>query len=256
MREEKYSEAIDHFNQAYSFYSSQGIQRSIGYNMLSRADALWRMGRYDDAKPLLDQASAIADKPGGELKQLSLAIKLNASEMVLSQELFADAKSRAQVVIEQSGTEFSNAALGAKIVVAGAESYSGGAAAAKRTATDVLEMARKLNDPSQLANAELTLAEAMLLANDAGSAGMYAEHAAAVFGQLNQTASQWRALLVVAAIKQKTGDKTAAREYSVRAKESLSKLEQRWGGDNYQNYLRRPDVRRFVNQLDQLTSAE
>ena len=62
-RQEKYSEALDHFSQAYGFYSSQGIQRSVGNNLASRGDALWRMGRYTEARTLLVQAAAIADKP-------------------------------------------------------------------------------------------------------------------------------------------------------------------------------------------------
>jgi len=37
------------------------VQRSIGYNLATRSDALWRLGRYDEAQTLLDQAVTIAD---------------------------------------------------------------------------------------------------------------------------------------------------------------------------------------------------
>src|SRR5204862_1030246 len=36
-REEKLTEALDHFAQAFLIYNSQGVQRSIGYNLLARA---------------------------------------------------------------------------------------------------------------------------------------------------------------------------------------------------------------------------
>ena len=35
----------------------------------------------------------------------------------------------------------------------------------------------------------------------------------------------------------------------------LSKLEQRWGSDNFNSYLRRADVQRFRKQLDQLSAG-
>lgn len=44
IREEKFTEALDHLNQAYSLYSAQGIQRSMGYNLASRGDVMGRLG--------------------------------------------------------------------------------------------------------------------------------------------------------------------------------------------------------------------
>src|SRR5439155_16986269 len=64
-REEKFTEALDHLTQANVIYNSLGIQRSIGFNLLDRAYVLGRLGRANEAQPLLDQAAAIADKPGG-----------------------------------------------------------------------------------------------------------------------------------------------------------------------------------------------
>ena len=55
---------------------------------------------------------------------------------------------------------------------------------------------------------------------------------------------------------QSLGDKSTARKYAMRARDSLSKLEQRWGSENYNTYLSRPDVQRFRKQLEQLTGAE
>jgi len=255
VREEKFTEALDHFDQAYVIYNSQGIQRSIGYNLMGRSSALWRLGRYDEGQGLLDQSSAIADKPGGEIKQLSLAVKLVNAEIALSQGHFPDAKTRAEIVLEAAGTEFKNAARGATIVIALARSYSGATAAGKQLATEAVETARQLNDPGQLATAQLVLAETMLLSGDSQGAANNALQAQEVFSRLGHLASEWRALLIAAQASQNLGDKSKALEYALRAKDLLSKLEQRWGSENYNSYLRRPDVQRFRKQLEQLTGS-
>lgn len=254
-REEKFTEALDHFDQAYAIYSSQGVQRSVGYNLMGRSYALWHLGRYDEALGLLNQASAIADKPGAVLKRLSVDIQLIASEIALSQGHFSDAKAKAEKVLEAAGTEFKNAEMGAKMVIGSAQSYSGATAAGKQTATEVFEMAKQNNDPSLLATAQLVLAEVMLLSGDSRAALNNALQAQQVFARLGQPESEWRTLLIASAAGQKLGDKTAAREYAMRARDSLSKLEQRWGSENYKSYLNRPDIQRYRKQLDQLTSS-
>lgn len=255
-RQEKYSEALDHFSQAYTFYNSQGIQRSIGFNLASRGDTLWRVGRYSEARTLLDQATAIADKPGSEVKPLSIGVNLAAAEMALSEGKFANAKMRAEKVFETAGADFKNAATSAKLVIGLAQSYSGATAAGKQVAAEAVELARQLNEPAQLATAQLALAEAMLLAGDSRAALSSALQAQEVFARLGQPASEWRALLVAAQASHNSGDKNMAREYSMRAKDLLSKLEQRWGSENYNTYLSRPDMQRFRKQLDQLAGSE
>ena len=254
-REEKFTEALDQWNQAYSIYDSQGIQRSKGYNLVSRADVLGRLGRFEEARALLDQATAIADKPGGELRRLSLEIKLALAEIALIQNNFPDARSGAEKVLEAAGTEFRNIAIGAKIVIGLSELYSGAKASGKQTAAEALEMAKQLNDPAQLATAQLALAEALLLSGDGRAAASNASQAEEVFARLDQPASEWQALLIAARASQTLADKRAARDYAERARDTLSKLEQRWGSENYNTYLSRPDVQRFRKQLEQLTGS-
>ena len=255
VREEKFTEALDQLSQAYAIYSSQGIQRSMGYNLESRGEVLARLGRFDQAQTLLDQAIAIADKPGGEIKRLSIDSKLVLAESALIQGNFADARSRAEKIFEAAGTEFKSTATGAKIVIGLAQSYGGATAAGRQAATEALEIAKQLNDPAQLALAQMALAETQLLAGDSRSASSNALQAEEVFARLGLPASEWRALLIAAQASQKQGDKSQAREYAMRARDSLSKLEQRWGSENYNSYLSRPDVQRFRKQLDQLAAS-
>jgi protein involved in temperature-dependent protein secretion len=118
-----------------------------------------------------------------------------------------------------------------------------------------VQLAGELNDPSELAHAQMALATSMLLAGDSGAALSSALQAQQVCERLGQPASEWQALLLAAQASQNTGDKTKAREYAMRAKDTLSRLEQRWGSENYNSYLSRPDVQRLKKQLEQLAAT-
>jgi tetratricopeptide (TPR) repeat protein len=254
-REQRFPEALDHLNQAYAIYSSQGIQRSMGYNLQSRGEVFGYLGRVDEAKAALEQAIAIAEKPGGELRRLSIESQLMLAELALMQGQFPDAKARAEKVLTAAGKEFKNVVTGAKIVLGLSQSYTGAKAAGKQTMVEAVQLAGELNDPSELAHAQMALATSMLLAGDSGAALSSALQAQQVCERLGQPASEWQALLLAAQANQNTGDKTKAREYAMRAKDTLSRLEQRWGSENYNSYLSRPDVQRLKKQLEQLAAT-
>lgn len=256
IREEKFTEALDHLNQAYSIYNSQGIPRSMGYNLASRAEVLGRLGRFDEARALLDQATAIANKPGGELKRLSVETQLNLAEIALMQDNFANARAMAEKVVELAGMEFKGPATSAKIVIGLSEAYGGAKAAGKQTTSAAVDLAKQLNDPAQLAAAQSAYAAALLLAGDSSAAATNALQAQEVFGRLGQIESEWQALLIAAQASENLGDKSQVRAYAVRAKDTFAKLEQRWGSEDYKSYLNRPDVQRFRKQLEQITSSQ
>lgn len=254
-REEKFTEALEHFTQAYLIYNSLGVQRSIGYNLLARAEVLSSLGRYSDAQPLLEQAAAIADKPGGEMKRLSLDVKLAAAEIDLSQERFADARDKAEKLLATAGNQFPELSVSGTEILGMAQAYGGAAAAGKAKCAEAVDLAKQLNDPWQLARAQLALAETMILSGDSQGASKTAIQAQEVFARLGQQASEWRALVVAALAYGKLGDKNKAQEYALQANNSLSKLEQRWSKENYNTFLSRPDVQRFRKQLDQFTGS-
>jgi len=256
IREEKFPEALDHLNQAYSIYSSQGIPRSMGYNLASRGEVMGRLGKFDEAKALLDQATVIANKPGNELKRLSVETQLALAEIALMQGNFANAKATAEKVVELAGTEFRGPVTSAKIVIGLAESYGGAKTAGKQTTSEALDLAKQLNDPAQLASAQSAFAAALLLAGDSRSAVTNALQAQEVFARLGQLESEWQAWLVAAQASENLGDKTNAREYAMRAKDTFEKLEQRWGGEDYKSYLGRPDIQRLRKKLEPLVASQ
>lgn len=254
-REEKFAEALDQLSQAYVIYNSMGIQRSMGYNLLERAYVMGRLGRDNDAQPLIDQAAAIADKPGGEIKRLSLEARFVGAEIDLSQERFPEAKDKAEKLLAIAATQSPEISMNGRRVLGMAQAYGGAAAAGRAKCAEAVELAKQLNDPWQLAKAQLALAETMLLSGDAKGAFANASQAQEVFARLGQQASEWRALAVAALASGKSGDKTKAQEYALRANDMVAKLEQRWGKENYGSFLSRPDVQRFQKQLGQFTGS-
>jgi tetratricopeptide (TPR) repeat protein/predicted Ser/Thr protein kinase len=255
-RQEKYPEALDHLNRAYDIYKAQGVQRSLGFNLLARAYILWQLGRYSEAQSLLGEASAIADKPDGGYKQLSAEIKLADAEISLSQGHLPEAKAKTEKLLSLIGTQFPVIAIGAKRVLGLAQSYAGAAATGKQTCAEAVEMAKRVNDPVQLARAQLALAQAMLLTGDRQASLASALQAQESFTRRDQPGGEWQALVIAAGASRGTGDNGKAREYALRASESLSKLEQRWGTANFNNYLSRPDIQRSRKQLSEVTGAD
>jgi tetratricopeptide (TPR) repeat protein/tRNA A-37 threonylcarbamoyl transferase component Bud32 len=254
-REEKFTEALDHLNQAYTIYSAQGLQRSMGYNLANRGDILGELGRFEEARGLLAQAKTIAEKPGGELKRLGLEVQLNLAEIFLAERNFATARSAAEKLLEGAGTEFKSVATGARIVIGLSDSYAGSVGPGKRLTGEAAVLAGQLNDPYELAHAQLALAVAAALDGDHKTALSNASQSEAVFTRLDQPASGWLALFLAAQASQNLGDKNGAREYAVRAQQTLAKLEQRWGAENFNSYSQRPDVQGFRKQLEQLSSS-
>jgi serine/threonine protein kinase len=254
-REERFTESLDYYSQAFQIYNSQGIQRSVGYNLVARADVLGRLGRYNEVQPLLDQAAAIADKPAGELKRLSLEVKLVAAGIALSQERFPDARDKVERVMAIAGEQFPDISLNGRMVLGLAQAYGGAPTTGRAKCIEALDLAKQLNDPWESAKAQLALAETMLLGGDSPGAASNAVQAQEVFARLGQQASEWRALAVAAIASGKLGDKNKAQEYALRANESMSKLEQRWGKENYGTFLSRPDIERIRKQLGHLTGS-
>ena len=179
-------------------------------------------------------------------------MKLISAEAALRQGAFSNAKDNAEQALAIAGTQFPETSMTGKSLLGLAHAYGGAAATGKAKSAEALDLAKQLNDLWESAKAQLALAETMLLAGDLQGAFSNALQAQGVFTRLGQEASEWRALAIAASARAKLGDKIEAREYAVRANDSLSKLEQRWGKENYNSFLGRADIQHLQNQLKQL----
>ena len=77
-----------------------------------------------------------------------------------------------------------------------------------------------------------------------------------MFGQAGQKDSEWRALLIAGRASDQAGDKSATQSYVTRANQACNELQQKWGADAYESYLRRPDIQIYRRQLAQLTAKK
>jgi hypothetical protein len=76
-----------------------------------------------------------------------------------------------------------------------------------------------------------------------------------VFARSGKHDYEWRAWLIAARASKSGGDSQKAHEYASRAESLLSGLQQKWGGDNYNTYLNRPDVQFSRKQLSELIAG-
>lgn len=110
-------------------------------------------------------------------------------------------------------------------------------------------MATQTGDPWLISRAQLALASALVEDNEAQGALTNALAAQESFARAGQHDSEWRAWLVAARASRRAGDEAKAREYAANAADSLTRLQQKWGGDIYSNYIARPDVQFLRKQL-------
>ena len=77
-----------------------------------------------------------------------------------------------------------------------------------------------------------------------------------MLAQSGQQDTQWRALLIAARASDLAGNKSAARDYASQADSLCAGLEQKWGKEAYESYLRRPDIQDYRNQVGQISKVD
>jgi tetratricopeptide (TPR) repeat protein len=245
--QDRYPEALVHFEHKYNLSKTLGDQKGVGYALVERGNALWHMGLYDDARRLLDEALALANRPDGGFKSLLAVIYATEAEMALSQRRLPLAKEKSQQVLALAGSQYAEA-IQAKRITGLALVFSGAAKQGRELCEEALALASK-RDPSMIPGVELALAHAMLEGGDAQGALANALRAQQSFARSGQQESEWRALLVAALASRRAGDEMKAREYATRAADLLMGLGKKWEPNGSGNYLNRPDVQYARNQL-------
>ncbi len=249
--QEKYTEALAHLDEKLKIDEASQSGRGLASTQLNRGKYLWRLGRYDDARQALDAAFDLANKKEAQIKTVLAWVHLIRAQMALSQGQYADAKKEAQAALDLSD-KFPDVALQAKATLGLGQAMSGSTAEGRKLCEEALTMAQGLKSRTLITGAQLALAEAMLLNKDTAAAIQTALEAQKIFGQSGQKDSEWRALLIAARASDAAGDKSAARDYASRAEAACNALQQIWGADSYESYLRRSDIQIYRKQLGQI----
>ena len=254
INQEKYPEALAHLDEKLKIDEGHHSERGMASDQMNRGNFLWQLGRYDEARAALNAAFELANKKEAQLKTVLAWVHLVRARMALSQSKYADAKKEAQLALDLS-EKFPDVAHQAKYNMGLAQALSGSAQEGRKLCDEALAAAQTLKSRPLITAAQLALAEVMLL-NKETAALQTALDAQKIFGQSGQKDSEWRALLIAGRASDQAGDKSATQNYVTRANQACNELQQKWGADAYESYLRRPDIQMYRRQLAQLTAKK
>jgi tetratricopeptide (TPR) repeat protein len=253
--EEKYAEALRHFDESYKILKSLKADFYTAYAAQNRANVLWQLGRADEAKSALDEATSIAaqnENLGDKNKRLLADIHVTRSFLALSEGRAQESKAESEAALDLANNQYQAVVIQAKGALGLALSRSGSPRAGMLVCDEAVQMAMRLGDPQLLSHALLDFAEAALESGDAQRALDSALRAQESFARFGKSDSDWRTWLIAARAEKRLGDANTAGQYAQRAATRLSELEQRWGAEGYNSYLQRPDITHFRKQLEHL----
>jgi tetratricopeptide (TPR) repeat protein len=255
-KQERYIEALARYDESNEIDRANEYWVGLTYNQMNRASILWQLGRYDEARTSLDEASALAVKGKSGLKAVLAEIQMIRAQMALSQRQFIEAKRLSSQAIEQAGTFFPDIAIGARITHGTAQAFSGATRDARRTCEEAFKMAKDTNEESLISDAMWALAQAMFANGDFEEALNYALNVQERLARSGEQESEWRAWLLAGQCTIQMKDPALGRERLTRANNSRSKLQEQWGAEAFGHYQARPDIQFSLKQLSEALSAD
>jgi len=250
--QEMYPEALSHLDEKVKIDEGLGAKVGLGFDYMNRGNFLWQLGKYSEARAALDKAFEIADEPGANYKAALAWVHLARAQMALSERNYSEAKKNAQLALDVSASQFPDVTPQAKYCIGRAEAFSGAPQVGRKLCEEAVAMAKKVNDPRLISSALLALSEVLLTANDLKGTLESALEAQKMLARSGQHDSEWRALLIAARASGLMGNRSAERDHASQADSLCVGLEQKWGKEAYESYLRRPDIQTYRNQVAQI----
>ena len=247
--QERYPQALEHFRESQAVYKSSGNVTGVPFVLLKQSDALWRLGRAEEARAALAEAASIAAQPEGKNPELLARFPVVEAGAALSERRLAEATAKAREALKL-GAQYRDTFIESKIVLCLAAARGG-----SPLCREALAKASETGDEWFVSAAQLALAEALLADGDDAGALQSAREAQQVFALTGQVASEWRAHVVAARACQHTRDDACAAAESARADELLAQLDDAWGAAAAAQYRARPDVAKLRAGLGGLTAA-
>jgi tetratricopeptide (TPR) repeat protein len=232
-----------------------GNELGTAYALVSQGETLCQLGRYNEARDIIQQASAIANKPSAENKELAANLRLAEAQIALGSRNFAEARAKSEQAVALVSAQDKKTLANAKLLEGLAQVYSGAGAAGAQTCRAALDAAKEIGDSTLFSAAQLAYAEALLASGDAQGAQTNAIEAQESFARSGQRESEWRAWLVAARAAARAGKQEAARDYASRSAVALDELKRAWGDEVFNTYQTRPDVQLWHKQLNDLTAG-
>lgn len=234
---ERYPDALEHFEAALD--ASRRAGQQVEYGLVHCADALWRIGRYDDAETMLNAIPASALRT----PELAFAKMKVLATIGLSQKRYKDALKFADRALVSAKDLSPAHAIEAQMLLIEAGALLDSTRAEKQTFNQLRDATAKLNDPDLTAKFYYLSAVMLMNNGQLTQATSSAQSALSLASSAGQLESEWRTLFCLALISSKSGRETEAREYARKSLDIFTELEHNWGPKFYQDYLSRPDIR-------------
>jgi tetratricopeptide (TPR) repeat protein len=244
-----YPEALQHFEEGYNLAKASNYQSNIGLHLTNRANMLWSLGRYTEAKPLMDEAALLLPEQKG--KGFSNWYYVSVARMYLSERQFDQAQKNIRTAMAANPTGTMETYL-----LGLAQLLSGSTQEGRVNCEKAAGMLTPTSDPLTVAEVKMALAQALIQSGDSAGALTIAVEVAQTFARLGKQDFQWLASLLAARAAQAAGQSQQAHDYALQAQSLLAGLEQRWGNDYYQSYLKRPDIQFHQDQLKELLAPK
>ena len=228
---QQYPQALDHFRK-YLELSTDA--ENAGYAASESGNALWRLGRYEEAATMFDKAAASAAK----FPALRISIAFNRARMELSRENFAKSAALAQDALTTDTGHNPGTLTSFKTILGLATFGSGKKAEGLRICSDAVVEAAKAGDAGVLLDARLGLGQAHVENGDRALALAILKDAERNVG--SRLESRWRLLALMSRVDS---------QYAVPARQALDAMATQLGAEAFRQYLTRPDVQKLARPL-------
>lgn len=235
------------YETSLNIYQNVNSKVLATYSKANLGNILWRLGHYDQADAMLDEAWKTVSEAKEKYQQLLPTVRLYQAQSKLSQRRFPEAINLGNEAIAAAGTQ-SDIVIEAKSVIGLAKAQSGNTSEGLKLCDEAVKMSAAGEDLLLQSHALLNKAEAALFANDAKTALNLATEAQSRFARGQQYESEWRAWLIASRANEKLGDKSKAQEQLANAMSIRTKLQQQWGAEAFKQYGLRPDIRAFYQE--------
>lgn len=246
IHQEKFSDALVHYDKSLELSKSLGLEQKSGYSLLNRGQSLWNLGRYNEAREAIYSAAKIADEKESNDKQLLAWTHLVRAQSDLSENNYKSALTESQKAIDLSGQEIKEVIVQATFIQGLAKFRSGDKTAGTELCRKAVEEATKTGIEHLQLKSKLALAETLLAENapqEALNISLEIQTSSSKSGNL---VSQWRSFAIASGASLKLNDEVKSKEYKTSANQILSNIENDLGAENYKKFISRPDVRIYL----------
>ena len=244
-----YPAALAHFQIALK--TSQVLHENEAYQEIHCADALWRIGRYQEAEEML------AEIPPDAMKRNDIATYVDGigAQINLSQGKYGNALSVSRRALLAFPKMPANEIAEFEKIEALSQAQLGQLEQAQHEVDQLLAFAQEKGDEGLIAESELTEANVLLRVNSPEKAMSLAQSAYSYFSAKGEKESEWLSLFYLAIAAKGIGDLSTSAHDAQKALDTLASLEQSWGASVFDHYIARPDYKIVLRELTKLKAA-